>query len=140
MTRTIRKFSRTPIKVDAGQYDGSVKNRAVILNWIRRSGGVAVPAAEIMWRPDMGCYWHQQLGFIYLPQGARGAGSPITALRDDELVVRTDVGAYALVFPGDYVVRNRSGFYPLSEENFARYYVSNTTRRGTIPASMSPAV
>lgn len=139
MAPTIRKYSRTPVTVDAAEYDGSPKNRQVILNWIARRGGVAVPASEIMWRPDMGCYYHQQLGFIYLPQGARSAGSTLTALRDDELVVRTDTGVYALVFPGDYVVRSRSGFYPLASESFARSYVSYNSNRRGLPHRVSPA-
>ena len=140
MAPTIRKFSRKPVTVDAAQYDGSLKNQRVILNWIHKHKGIAVPAADILWRPDMGCYWHQKLGFIYLPQGARNPGSTITALRDNEIIVRTDNGVYALVFPGDYVVRSRSGFYPLAEESFARSYVSNISRRGTVPAELSPAV
>lgn len=128
-----------PVTVDAAQYDGTAKNQKVILNWIAKHRGVAVPASEIMWRHDMGCYWHKDLGFIYLPQGARNPGSVLAALRDDELVVRTDNGVYVLVFPGDYVVRSRSGFYPLAEESFHRSYVSSTVSRGTIPAALRPA-
>lgn len=139
MAPTIRKYSRTPVTVDAAQYDGSPKNRQVILNWIKKHKGVAVSAAEILWRPDMGCYWHKDLGFIYLPQGARSAGSVLTALRDDELVVRTDTGVYALVFPGDYVVRSRSGFYPLASESFSRSYVSSNNHRRGLPHRVSPA-
>lgn len=88
----------------------------------------------------MGCYFHKEYGFVYLPQGARNAGHALQPLRDDELVVRTDTGIYVLVFPGDYVVRSRSGFYPLSEESFLRSYVSNTNRRGTIHPDPLPAV
>jgi hypothetical protein len=139
MTATIRKYSRTPVTVDAAQYTGSAKNRQVILNWIARHKGIAVQASEIMWRPDMGCYFHKELGFIYLPQGARNPGSPLTALRDDELVVRTDTGVYALVFPGDYVVRSRSGFYPLASESFSRSYVSSNNHRRGLPHRVPPA-
>jgi hypothetical protein len=129
-----------PVTVDAAQYAGTLKSAVTILNWVRRHRGIAFPAAELMWRPDMGCYYHKDYGFVYLPQGARNAGYALAPLRDDELVVRTDTGIYVLVFPGDYVVRSRSGFYPLAEESFARSYVSNTPRRGTIPAELSPAV
>jgi hypothetical protein len=140
MAPTIRKFRKLPVTVDAGQYDGTAKNRSTIINWITRHRGVAFSAAELMWRPDMGCYYHQKYGFVYLPQGARSAGSPLSRLGDDELIVRTNYKTFALVFPGDYVVRSRSGFYPLSEESFARSHVSNISRRGTIPAEQLPAV
>lgn len=140
MARTVRKFSRKPIAVDAAQYDGKFKTAVTILNWVHRHKGVAFPAAQLLWRPDMGCYWHKDYGFVYLPQGARNPGYALQPLRDDELVVRTDTGVYVLVFPGDYVVRSQSGFYPLAEESFLRSYVSNTTRRGTIPTELSPAV
>ena len=139
MTATIQKFSRKPVTVDAAEYTGSAKNRKVILNWIARHKGVAVPASEILWRQDMGCYWHQTLGFIYLPQGARSAGSALTALRDNELVVRTDTGVYALVFPGDYVVRSRSGFYPLASESFSRSHVSYNSHRRGVSHRVPPA-
>lgn len=140
MAPTIRKFRRLPVTVDAAQYDGTLKNRKTIINWVERHRGVAFSAAELMWRADMGCYYHREHGFVYLPQGARSAGSPLSRLGNDELIVRTNYKTFALVFPGDYVVRSRSGFYPLAEESFARSYVSNISRRGTIPAEPLPAV
>lgn len=140
MAPTVQKFSRKPVTVDAAKYDGKFKTAVTILNWVRRHNGIAFPAVQLLWRPDMGTYWHKDYGFVYLPQGARRPGSTLEPLRDDELVVRTDTGVYALVFPGDYVVRNRSSFYPLAEENFLRSYVSNISRRGTIPVELSPAV
>lgn len=139
MTRTIQKFRKRPVTVDAAQYDGTVKTAKVILNWVARHGGVAFPAVDLQWRHDMGTYWHPVHGFIYLPQGARSAGSPLTALRDDELVVRTNAGTFALVFPGDYVVRSRSGFYPHRAESFLRSHVSNIAHRGTSHPDLSPA-
>lgn len=136
MTPTVRKFRKVPVTVDAAEYLGTRKNLQVILNWVARHGGLAFRAAELHWRHDMNTYWHPEHGFVYLPQGARSAGSTLTALRDDELVVRTNANTYALVFPGDYVVRSRSGFYPHRAESFHRSHVSNTLRRGTIhPAS-----
>lgn len=140
MTTTIRKYRKVPAAVDAARYDGTPKNRRIILNWVAKRGGLAFPAAELMWRHDFGAYWHPEYGFVYLPQGARSAGSPLTALRDDELVVRTNAGSFALVFPGDYVVRSRSNFYPLSEESFHRSYVSNTISRGTNHPVRPPAL
>lgn len=140
MAPTIRKFRKVPATVDAAVYEGTRKNRSVIINWVERHKGTAFPASELMWQAGMGCYYHQKHGFIYLPQGARTPGSALTALRDNELVVRTNAGTYALVFPGDYVVRSRYGFYPLAEESFNRSYVSNTVRRGTNHPDMSPAV
>jgi len=139
MAPTIRKFRKAPVTVDAAQYDGKFKTAVVILNWVRRHKGVAFPAVELLWRPDMGTYYHKEYGFIYLPQGARRPGSALEPLKDDELVVRTNAGTYALVFPGDFVVRSRSGFYPLSEESFHRSHVANTVSRGTIPAALSPS-
>lgn len=140
MAPTVRKFKKVPATVDAAVYDGTPKNRSTIINWVERHRGVAFPAAELLWRPDMGCYYHKKHGFVYLPQGSRNAGYALQPLRDDELVVRTDTGIYVLVFPGDYVVRSRSGFYPLAEESFLRSYVSNTTRRGANHPELLPAV
>lgn len=140
MAATIRKFRKVPISVDAAQYDGTVKTAKVILNWVRRHGGLAFPAVDLLWRPDMNTYWHPAHGFIYLPQGARSAWAGLQPLKDDELVVRTNANTFALVFPGDYVVRSRSGFYPHSEESFHRSHVSNISRRGTSHPELSPAL
>lgn len=134
MAATIRKFQRMPVTVDAAQYDGREDSRKKIIGWVQRHKGTAFQASELLWRQEMGTYYHPQYGFVYLPQGARSTGHPLQPLRDDEIVVRADNGVYVLVFPGDYVVRSRSGFYPLAEESFHRSYVSNSTRRGTIPA------
>lgn len=140
MTATIRKFSRKPVTVDAVEYDGRMTSMQKIIEWVNKHRGTAFPASELHWRHDMGTYWHPKHGFAYLPQGARHPGSAIGPLRDNEIVILTAEKTYALVFPGDYVIRSRSGFYPLAEENFHRSYVSNSARRGTIPASLSPAV
>jgi len=86
----------------------------------------------------MGTYYHREHGFVYLPQGARRPGQAIEPLRDNELIVRTDTNIYAVVFPGDYVLRSRSGFYPLTAESFDRSYLANARRRGTLPV-LSPA-
>jgi hypothetical protein len=125
MAPTIRKYQRLPQTVDAAEYTGFPKNREVILNWIRRHKGVAFPAVELMWRPDMGTYYHKEHGFVYLPQGARAAGSPLQRLQDNEIVVRMGNNTYALVFPGDYLVRSRSGFYPRRAESFYRSHRAN---------------
>lgn len=139
MTAVIKKFSRKPVTVDAAEYDGRMTSMQKIIDWVNKHRGTSFPASELHWRHDMGTYWHPTHGFVYLPQGARHPGSAIGPLRDNEIVVLTSEKTYALVFPGDYVVRNRSGFYPLAEENFHRSYVSNSARRGTIPAALTPA-
>jgi hypothetical protein len=135
----IKKYQRLPITVDAAQYDGKEESRKKLIGWVGRHRGLAFPASELSYRQDFGTYWHPEHGFVYVPQGARSAGSAITALRDDELIVRTDTGIYAVVFPGDYIVRNRSGFYPLSEESFDRCYQPNARRRGSTIPVPSPA-
>lgn len=140
MTQTVRKYRKLPVTVDAAEYTGNRKNLRTILNWVARHGGVAFRAAELQWRHDFGTYWHQEYGFVYLPQGARSAGSTLTALQDDELVVRTNANTYALVFPGDYVVRSRSNFYPRRAESFHRSHVSNIPRQGTNHPVRSPAL
>lgn len=139
MTPTIRKYQRVPGGVDAAEYDGTEDSRALILGWIRSHGVDAFPAGELGWRHDVGTYHHPVHGFIYLPQGARKPGSQSEPLRDDEIVVRTSGRTFALVFPGDFVVRSQSGFHPRSAESFHRSYVSTGTRRGT-HRSTPPAV
>lgn len=138
MSATIRKFQKLARAVDAAEYTGDPKNARIILNWVRRHGATAFMAKELGWRHDMGTYWHKERGFIYLPAGARTAGGPLERLRDDEMVVRTGGGTYALVFPGDYVVRSRSGFYPLRAESFHRSYRAYISRRGDNPESPPP--
>lgn len=130
MAPKVGKYRKLPEKVEAVQYDGGKEALDFIINWVTKAGGVAFAAEELLWRHDMGTYWHPQHRFVYLPQGARSAGSPITSLRDDELVVRTSANTFALVFPGDFVVRSRSGFYPRPAESFHRSCVPNG-RRGT---------
>lgn len=140
MTTIIHKYKKQPVTVDAAQYDGWEDSRKVILSWIQEHEGLGFSAAELLYRHDMGCYWHPEHGFVYLPAGARVAGSAIERLRDDELIVRTDGNSFAVVFPGDYVVRSRSGFYPLRAESFHRSYRPNIDRRGTGHPALSPAV
>lgn len=136
MTATVRNYRNVPATVDAAEYDG--RNAVHILHWVRSLGGTAFPAADLGWRHDVGTYWHTEHGFIYLPGGARTPGSRNEALRDDEIIVRTGAGVYAVVFPGDYVVRSRSGFYPLRAESFHRSYVVNTNRRGAPDPPLPP--
>lgn len=138
MTETIRRFRRLPDAVDAAQYEPVNHNAGIILNWIRAHGGTAFSAGELAWRHDAGTYWHREHGFIYVPQGARVPGGKTESLRDDELIVRTGGGSYAVVFPGDYVVRSQSGFYPLSAESFHRSYRPNPNHRGLTPGSPPP--
>lgn len=141
MALKVGKYRKLPETIAAAEYDGTVSGLGEIIDWIQERGGTAFPAKELHWRHDFGTYWHEKHGFIYVPQGARSAGSPITRLRDDELVVLTSNKTYALVFPGDYVVRARSGFYPRHAESFHRSHVPNTRRRGTnTTPELSPAV
>lgn len=140
MTATIRKYKKQPEIVDAVQYDGWEDSRNDIITWVGEAEGLCFSAAELLYRHDMGCYWHPEHGFVYLPQGARVAGSPIERLRDDELIIKTAGGNYAVVFPGDYVVRSRYGFYPLRAESFLRSYKANSDRRGTGHPALSSVV
>jgi hypothetical protein len=135
---TIRPYRKIMQTVDAAEYDGRAATAKEIVDWVRGHQGTAFMAAELGWRHDMGTYWHKEHGFIYLPAGARAAGGQLERLRDDEIVVRTGGGTYALVFPGDFVVRSRSGFYPLRAESFHRSHVPNVSRRGTGPLSPPP--
>jgi hypothetical protein len=137
MTATIRSFHKVPATVHAAEYTG-MADADSILAWITGLGGVGFKARELGWRHDFGTYHHKEHGFIYLPSGARTPGSPIEALRDDELVVRTGNNTFAVVFPGDYIVRSRHGFYPLRAESFHRSYRANLDRRGTTTTSASP--
>lgn len=116
---TVRRYRKAPATVTAAEYTGA--NAGTVLNWVRRRGGLAFRAKELGWRHEVGAYWHPVHGFVYLPAGARTPGSRLEMLRDDELVVHTGAG-YALVFPGDFVLRSRSGFYPLRAESFHRNY------------------
>lgn len=125
MSTTAHRYKAIPRTVEAAEYDGTEASARKVLGWIGRRKGIAFRAAELLWRHDMGCYWHKTHGFVYLPAGARSPGSRIEVLRDDELVVSTGAG-FALVFPGDFVVRSRSGFYPLRAESFHRHYQSNS--------------
>lgn len=125
MAVTVRKYNRVPGTVDAAEYDGTRAGAEKVLGWIQRRGGLGFSAAELGWRHEVGAYWHKDHGFVYLPAGARTPGSRLEMLRDDELVIHTGTG-FALVFPGDFVVRSRRGFYPLRAESFHRNYRSNS--------------
>lgn len=139
MPDKIRKYQRKAVTVDAVQYTGRADSARKILDWVGKHQGIAFKAGELQFRHDFGTYYHPEHGFVYVPQGTRSAGSPLTALQDNELIVKTDAGIYAVVFPGDYVIRSRSSFYPLSSESFDRSYEPNARRRGpTIPVQ-SPA-
>lgn len=140
MAPTIKKYQHTPMTAEAIEYTGNEEDATAIIDWVTKRRGVCFSARELSFRHDFGTYHHPEYGFIYVPQGARRPGSTIEPLRDNELIVLTDAGTYAVVFPGDYVVRNRSGFYPLAAESFHRSYVSNTTRRGTRTPLLPSAV
>ena len=131
MSTTINAFTKRPLPVEAAQYDGTVDSMSTIIDWVEKRAGTAFCAAELQWRPDYGTYWHLTHGFIYLPQGGKRVGGQLQPLEDDELVVLTGAKTFALVFPGDYVIRGRSGFYPLSAESFHRSHVLDTSRRGS---------
>jgi hypothetical protein len=125
MTVTAHTYEKIPATVDALPYDGTITSAREMLEWIGGLGGSAIMASELSWRHDFGTYWHRDHGFIYLPDGARSLGNPLQRLQDNEIVVSTG-RSYALVFPGDYVIRSRSGFYPLRAESFHRAYKVNT--------------
>lgn len=138
MSTAIRSFHKIPAVVDAAEYTGDAANIGEILSWIREHNGLVFEAKELGWRHDFGAYHHKEHGFVYLPGGAPFPGSPIERLRDNELVVRAG-NVFAVVFPGDFIVRSRHGFYPLRAESFHRSYQA-LHRRGTQPTSASPPV
>lgn len=140
MPNGFKKGQRIAATVEYHEYTGMPDSAAEIIAEVERHRGICFKAAELSFRHDMGTYYHPQHGFVYVPQGSRNAGSPLTALRDNELIVKTDAGYYAVVFPGDYVVRNRSGFYPLSAESFDHGYAPNPSRRGITFPEPSPAL
>ena len=125
MSVSVQKFTKLPKTVEAVEYDGTIPGAEEILSWIREREGLAFMAGELSWRHDYGTYYHREHGFVYLPDGARSLGSALERLRENEIVVSTG-RSFALVFPGDYVVRSRSGFYPLRAESFHRAYRANT--------------
>jgi hypothetical protein len=129
-TTEVKVFSKRSLEVEACQYDGTPQSMATIISWVEKRLGVAFPAAELDWRHDYGTYWHLRHGHIYLPQGGKRIGGRLVPLGDDELVVLTGSNTFALAFPGDYVVRGRSGFYPLSAESFHRSHILDPSHRG----------
>lgn len=139
MTATVRKYRKLPAAVDAAEYTGGANNTVEILSWIRGHGGLAFEARELGWRHDFGAYHHKEHGFVYLPGGAPHPGSPIERLRDDELVIRAG-NIFAVVFPGDFIVRSRHGFYPIGSESFHRSYRIDAARRGTTTTPAPPPV
>lgn len=135
MTIAVQHGRRISTGVDYVEYDGRPATAREIVEWITGAGGTAFEARELAWRHDSGSYWHKEHGFVYLP--AAMAGSRLGRLRDDELVIRTAGGPFAVAFPGDFVLRSRSGFYPLASESFHRYYVP-ARHRGTADPGISP--
>ncbi|QWY81304.1 hypothetical protein SEA_RIZWANA_7 [Arthrobacter phage Rizwana] len=131
MSSAIKVYTKRPMDVEALQHDGSVARMDEIIDWIEKHAGTAFYAAELEWRPGYGTYWHPRHHFIYLPQGGKRVGGELVPLEDDELVILTRGGTFALVFPGDYVVRSRYGFYPLNAESFLRGHALDESRRGT---------
>jgi hypothetical protein len=124
---------------EATQYDGTAEDAIRVIDWITEQGGMCFSARELRFRHDFGTYWHPEHGFVYVPQGARRPGQAIEPLRDNELIVLTDANIYAVVFPGDYVVRSLSGFYPLASESYSSSYVSTNHRRRGVPHRVPPA-
>lgn len=139
MTAGIEQCEHLPTKAEATQYDGTRKDELRVIDWITKQGGVCFSARELLFRHDFGTYHHQKYGFIYVPQGARRPGQTIEPLRDNELIVLTDANIYAVVFPGDYVVRSLRGFYPLVSESYSSSYVSTNNRRRGLPHRVPPA-
>lgn len=139
MSSAVKVFTKRPLDVEAIQHDGSVARMDEIAGWVEKHLGTAFYAAELEWRTEYGCYWHPRRHFIYLPQGGKRVGGQLAPLEDNELVIRTRAGNYALVFPGDYVVRSRYGFHPQDAESFLRGHALDDTRRGTGHLTLPPS-
>lgn len=140
MSTTINSYTTRPVPVEAGQYDGTTDSLNKIIDWVEKRGGTIFPAAELSWRHDYGTYFHHRHGHVYLPQGGKRVGGQLVPLEDDELVVLTNTRTFALVFPGDYVVRSSSGFYPQSAESFHPAHAFDSRRRGSHQLTSSPTV
>jgi hypothetical protein len=115
---TPKKYKKRSLTVEAEEYKGTPESAVKLALWIRGEGGVLFAADELIWRHDFGTYWHPEHHFIHLPGATRNPNGKVSGPGPRELVVKTGMSAYALVFPGDFVVRGRSGFYPLSAESF----------------------
>lgn len=117
------KVKKKPVKAEAMEYDGTPESAVALAMWVRGHGGTLFAADELLWRHDFASYYHQQMQvMVYLPGATRNPNGHVGGPGPQELVVKTGLSAYALVFPGDYVVRGRSGFYPLTAESFHHSY------------------
>jgi hypothetical protein len=112
-----KKYKRRG-SVEAVQYEGTGPSAVKIALWMRPLGGTVFAADELLWRHDFGSFYHPEHGMVYLPGATRNPNGRVGGPGPSELVVKTGPSAYALVFPGDFVLRGLSGFYPLSAESF----------------------
>lgn len=115
-----KKYKVRPVNVDAMEYLGTGPSAVEVALWVRGFGGTLFAADELLWRSDFGSFYHQQYGMVYLPGATRNPNGKVGGPGPRELVVKTGLSAYALVFPGDFIVQGPSGFYPLSAESFHR--------------------
>jgi hypothetical protein len=111
-------YRKRMVKVEAIQYLGTGLSAVDCALYLRDNGGIIFAAEDLLWRHDYGTYWHPAHGHIYLPGATRNPNGHVGGPGPRELVVKTGMNTFALVFPGDYIVKGRSGFYPLSEESF----------------------
>ena len=125
------KYVRKAFTVEALEYDGTGPSAVALALWMRAHHGTVFAADELLWRHDMGTYYHPEHGFIYLPGATRNPNGRVGGPGPTELVIKTGPSAFTLVFPGDYVIRGRSGFYPLSAESFHRGH-----RQRTLPGNV----
>jgi hypothetical protein len=118
----VRIGKRRALSVEYAEYLGTPQSAVELAVWIRGRGGNIFAAEDLLWRHDIGTYWHADHGFIYLPGATRNPNGRVGP-GPEELVVKTaEPNSYALVFPGDFLVRGLSGFYPLSAESFHRLH------------------
>ncbi|QGJ92770.1 hypothetical protein SEA_PUREGLOBE5_10 [Arthrobacter phage Pureglobe5] len=115
-----KKYKVRPVTVDAMEYDGTGPGAVEVAIWVRSFGGTLFAADELLWRHDFGSYYHPEHGMVYLPGATRNPNGKVGGPGPRELVVKTGLSAYALVFPGDFIIQGPSGFYPLSAESFHR--------------------
>lgn len=116
------KVKKKPVKAEAFEYDGTPKSAVALALWIRSHGGTVFAADELLWRHDFASYYHPEHGMVYLPGATRNPNGHVGGPGPQELVVKTGLNAYSLVFPGDFVLHGRSGFYPLTAESFHHSY------------------
>lgn len=119
-----KKYKRRALKVEAVEYEGTPNSAVELAIWIRSKGGTVFAADELLWRYDFGSYYHPKHGMVYLPGATRNPNGRVGGPGPQELVVKTGLSSYSLVFPGDFIVLGLSGFYPLAAESFHKLHRS----------------